>query len=146
MISLLGDNPLRTVQDCELPKNLWDRLQERYEGRDISQLTLINSLLNMRYRRNQNMENHISVLESQFARLALMSAEFHDSRRLAIVIAALKNYNAFEPLTTSAGVMKKNNHSWRQMFSFFSKENNWVLDDTGTTHNNMEMILGSCSR
>lgn len=70
MIPPVGDNPRRGVQQCELAKDMWDRLQEGYVRRAfINELTLILHLFNMGYEQNQNMESFIAILESQFARL-----------------------------------------------------------------------------
>lgn len=69
----MGDNLLCVAQQLEMAKVMWYRLQENYVGRTATnKLTLINSLLNMRYSREQNMGSFIAIGESQFARLASM--------------------------------------------------------------------------
>lgn len=34
-VPALGDNPLRAVQECELAKYLWEKLQEWYSGKIV---------------------------------------------------------------------------------------------------------------
>lgn len=50
--------------------------------------------------------NHVTALESQFARLAAMETEFHDLSKLAILIPTLKGHDEFKALIASEGVRK----------------------------------------
>lgn len=77
----------------------------------MNKRSLISNLLKMRYKREQNMDDHVAVPESQFTQLPFMKTEFDDSTRLSRMMSTLNKSNKFEPLITSVGVMKNNSHS-----------------------------------
>lgn len=96
---------------------MWNRLQERYEGKTvINKFSFVSNVLNMRYRRDQNMADYTAVLESHFARLAFMITKFDDCTKLGILIAALKSCSEFKLMITSMGVTEDDHHTCMQMF------------------------------
>lgn len=116
---------MRAVQHCRKAKDMWDKLQERYEGKSVlSKLSLIKNLLNMKYGREQNMKDHVAILESQFARLAAMNTEYDDATKLAIMISSLRDNTEFEPFVTSIGLLKEDNQEWTQISTLFIEEAN----------------------
>lgn len=102
---------------------MWDILQECSEGKTvINKLTLINNVVEMRYRRDQNTGDHTAVIESQFVQMASTSTEFDDSTKLAMFTAIVKNCSEFEPFIMLVGIMKEKSHSWWPMCSLFIEE------------------------
>lgn len=111
-ILLQAHNLHPAVPQCELAKDMWNRLQKRYEEKMVmNKLTLVNNLLNMKYKHEQILSDHIVMLESQFTRLGFRITEIDDSTQLAIKIPTLKECNTFEPLMTLVTVMEKYNLS-----------------------------------
>lgn len=48
-----------------------------------------------------------------------MKMKFNDSTKLAIMTLTVKECSAFDPLTTSIGVLKEGSHLWRHVLSIF---------------------------
>lgn len=67
------ENPLRVVQETEKSKNVWDKLDERYNGETvIEKLTVLQNLLNRKHIKNRSMGYHIAMLESYYELLSAM--------------------------------------------------------------------------
>lgn len=129
IIFYLGNILLRATQQCEMNREMWDRLQEHYAGRMvINKLKLINSLFNMKYSREQNMENNIARMESEVARLASMDTESDDSTKIDVMIRTLKNIDEFERLDNSESVIKKPDQLLGQLSTLFIEEANRLRD------------------
>lgn len=61
---VLGDSPLRTVQSCAAPMEIWSRLQKRYVGRTSpNYYDALFNLLNNRYDERMYMADHLENLE-----------------------------------------------------------------------------------
>lgn len=86
----------------------------------------------MRYSREQNMGDHVTVLELQFARLASFETEFDDSTKLTILMSTLKDHSEFEPFITSVAVTKNANQAWRQVSSLLKEKEKWLEDKTAS--------------
>lgn len=113
LILFLRDNPLRAVQHCKFAKDMWDRLQEKYEENSvISGTSFINKVLNMGFKREWNMDDHVATLEWQFARLAFKNTEFEDATKIGIMMSTLRDNNELEPFITSVSLMKEDSHLW----------------------------------
>lgn len=55
MVRTAGDNTLKTVQECELARDVWEKLPKRYARKTVTKkLTLLNILLKRRYKRREN--------------------------------------------------------------------------------------------
>lgn len=68
------------------------------------------------------MLDHITVLESQYVRLATMRSELDDSIKMAIMIAKLKELKELEPYITSISMVKEAGATRRQVCTLFIEE------------------------
>lgn len=61
----LGDNPLRSIEECQTAKEAWKNLQQRYAGKTmINKLGLLNNFLNKNFTQGTNMGDLTAKLES----------------------------------------------------------------------------------
>lgn len=75
VIMRLGNNPLRSIQECETAMEVWEKLQVKYAGKTIiNKISILNSLLNTKFQRCADTGNHISLFEYQFSWLASMGS------------------------------------------------------------------------
>lgn len=93
----------------------------------MKKLELINILLKERHKQEQSMGYHVTVLESQFASLDSIEAEFDDSKtvRIHIHVERPQRIRSFNNL--GAG-MKNDTSIWRQVSSLCVDEGR-RLDD-----------------
>lgn len=70
----------------------------------------------------ENIEDHVAVLESQFARLAAMRSELYDSMKMVVRIATIEEYNAYEPLITFVSIMKEKEATGRKHSILFIED------------------------
>lgn len=81
----LGDIPLQVSQDCSTAKTVWKKREDRYAARPmVNKLRQEKYLLNTKIRRSLDMVNHISILKSQFVRLAAMQTNIEWPMRVVI--------------------------------------------------------------
>lgn len=91
-ISALGDNPLRAVQSYSTVSEAWEKFQIRYAGKIlINKLVVLNILLSMKMKKEEQMSDHIAKLETRFARLAAMNDTVSESMQVAILVSSLLN-------------------------------------------------------
>lgn len=79
IISGLGDNMRRTIQDCETAYSAWTKLHNRYTGKSMgSKLRALNHLLDCRYKPRTEMGVHVAQFYSQFATWMAMGSELEN--------------------------------------------------------------------
>lgn len=86
IISALGDNLSRSIQECETMKDTWNKLQPRYGQALIKKLRLLNNMLNKRFKQGKNMSDYVAKLKSQFSQLASMGCIIKGTMKVAILI------------------------------------------------------------
>lgn len=65
IISALGDNFRRAVQERTSAETAWKKLHERYAGTSmVNKLSVLNVVLNIKLNFNENMGNHEAIAES----------------------------------------------------------------------------------
>lgn len=94
----------------------------------MNNLASIDNILNMEYKREQNMAGHAVAVESQFTQLASVKTEFDYFTRRVIVNSTLKERNGFKALIEPVSWMKEENLSW-SVISLFHIEQSKQLDD-----------------
>lgn len=112
IISALGDNLLRTIQNCSTESEAWDRLQARYIRETlINNLGVFNSLLNFKLNRKEQMANHIESMETTCSRLAALKDLVSESMQVAIQHFSLSNPPQYPSITASICTTKENEAS-----------------------------------
>lgn len=108
VVPALADNRLTVVQESERAKDVWDKRSQIYSEKTIiKKLTVLRNLLNMKHMRARNIGDHISILESQYARLEAMQTSLNDSTNVAVLVTTLLNIPDFKLLLTSISVLSE---------------------------------------
>lgn len=90
IVSALGDNPLGTKNICTTAKDACDKLQAIYAGKTlIYKLGGLNSFLNLKLRRKEQMVDPIAKMETTFSRLGAIYRRVSEVMQIAILLSAL---------------------------------------------------------
>lgn len=113
IVPALGDDPFRIVQERENADNVSEKLNERYAGKTANnKLTVLQTVLNKNDMKNRSMGDHMSILESLYARLAAMQTCWDDSTKVSVLITTLEDIPDFEPFMTSISVIAAEKATW----------------------------------
>ena len=89
-MNALGYKPLRSVQSCKFPFEIWENLNERYAGRMvINQVIVLISLIRMKLTRGNDMGDHLVEKESHISRLSQMKLETTEPMQVALFLIYL---------------------------------------------------------
>lgn len=150
IITALGDNPLRAVQECLTAKAVWNKLQGRYAGQSmVNKLSVLNTLLNMILKKSSNMRDHIAILESQFSRLATMGSNLEESLKVAILLSSLSELMEYNAVTVSINALAESTTTWNYVYLIFMEEQKRLTQkiDTSLSVTNTDIArLASSSR
>lgn len=88
----LGDNPLRSIQNCDTALETWNRLQISYTGNfTVTGLNVLNTLLNKKLASEEKMGDHIASLELLHARWAVMQFPVVETIKITMQFSSLSN-------------------------------------------------------
>lgn len=145
IISALGDNPLRAIQHCESAKEAWDKLESRYAGRTImNKLGSLNTLLSMNLGTDTEMGDHVSLMESQFARLASMGSMIDEEMRVAILLTSIGNRPEYAPMMASINTLQDSVTTWNYVTVLLIEESKWIKKNG--QHRTVNEALGHGTR
>ena len=113
IVNALGDKPLRAVQLCTLPKEMWAKLVERYAGKTVAnQISVLTALMNLKAEKGTDMGDHVSSIESLVNRLASMGMEIAEPMQVAILLVSLSNLNEYNGTVSSIKTMDPKSSTW----------------------------------
>lgn len=92
IVAALGNSPFRAIQDCKTTKSDWTKLQSGYSGKPMTNKHgLIPFLFNLKISRDTVMGDHISYLQSVFAKLQIIRINFEVPLVLALYMYSLSD-------------------------------------------------------
>lgn len=92
IISALDEKPLRAVRHCTTTKDACDKLQTRYASKTfMTILGVLKSLLNIRLKRGEQLDDHIARMGTKFVRLASMDDLLPRSVQMGLLVSSLSN-------------------------------------------------------
>lgn len=108
IITILTDDPFRTIQDCQTAKESRTTLQTRYASKYmINRLSVLNILLNSKLTAKEYMAEHISTCETLHARLAVMKTPVQKAIKIALLISSLSNLYEYKPVIALFNTMRE---------------------------------------
>ena len=93
----MDEQPLQYIMNCDIAKEMWDKLLSVYEQKSNSSVTLIQQkFYSYVMNPDENMASHISKLESLSRKLKQLKEPISDSMFMTkILITLLENYKYF---------------------------------------------------
>lgn len=102
-----GDNPLRTVRNCETPEDMWEKLEKRYAGTSmVHRLGIFNILVNTMLKGSAGMGDDIPTVVSYFLRLAFMVSEIEGLLRAVIFLRSFSEKVEYREMIPSVNTMQ----------------------------------------
>lgn len=116
LVNALGDKPLRTIQGCSTPAEMWWKLKDRYASTSITnQIQVMTTLMNLKYLVGKDMGDHISEMESYVSRLAQMSLELSEAMQVAILLVSLQGIPEFAGTVAALKTMDLGVECWTKV-------------------------------
>lgn len=113
IVNALGDKPLRAVQLCETPAEMWRKLYERYAGKTVAnQLSVLTTLMNLKLERHQDVGDHVAELEGLVNRLAGMDMDITEPMQVAIFLVSLSNLSEYASTVSSIKTLEPDVATW----------------------------------
>lgn len=105
-IGARGENPFCRIQDCTTNTSAWGKLHTRYSGRWLTnKFGLLQTLFIIRKEKDKDNENHVSYLESKFARLQVMRTTSQGPLKAALLMSSSSNLAENQTFTKSINAL-----------------------------------------
>ena len=106
VVNALGDKPLRGVQLCNMPSEMWLKLWERYAGKTVAnQVSVLTTLMNLKATKDTVMDDHVAQMESLIHRLASKGIAVEEPMQVAILLVSLENLREYNGMVCSIETM-----------------------------------------
>ena len=113
IITSLGDKPLRVVQSVEHPKEMVQKLIERYAASTTAnKIAVMTSLIHTRYDGVKDMGEYISEMESLFNKLAAMGSSVDSDMQVAILLVSLSSEESLSSTVSAIKTMDVDKATW----------------------------------
>lgn len=109
----LGNNFLRAIQECTTAKSEWSKLHDKYACRTmINELGVLNTLINMSHKVNENMRDQAASPECQLTKFAIIQVIIEMSMRVGNILSFFANLQAYTLIIISINTMSENMTIW----------------------------------
>lgn len=109
----LGDKPLRVVQSCVYPVDMFAKLIERYSASTTAnKISVMKNLINTRYDGTKEMGEYISEMESVFNKLAVMGSPMSDDMQVAFLLVSLSSEESLSGRLAAVKTMEASKATW----------------------------------
>lgn len=123
ILSALGDDPLQAVWNCTRAMPASYKLHTRYAGFSmVDKLSILNTVLDTKFKRNDHKGIHIAVFRPQFSRLAMMGSKLDESTEVAILLSLLPGKAKFAAFAASVRTIQEQSATWNYVFTLFMEE------------------------
>lgn len=113
IINALGDKPLRVVQTATGPKDMMEKLSERYAASTTAnKIAVLTSLIHTRYDREKNMGEYLSEMESMFNKLAAMKLPIAPELQVAILLVSMTAEESLSGTVSAIKTMDESRATW----------------------------------
>lgn len=113
IVNALGSKPLRVVQLCTMPKDMWGKLVERYAGKAVpNQTSVLTAPMNLKGGKGTDMGNHVSSIESLVNRLASIGMEIVEPMQVAILLVSSSNLAEYNSTVFSIKKIDHKSSTW----------------------------------
>lgn len=113
IVNALGDSPLRAIQSCITPDEMWKKLIERYASSATSnKISVMTSLMNSRYDGKNEIAEHISQMESMFNRLRAMGSSVEENMKVAILLVSVGGQTDLKSTISAIKTMDTERVTW----------------------------------
>lgn len=120
IVSAIGDKLLRATQDCETAAEAWEKLQYRYSGKlIISKLAVLNNLLIMKLKGNDEMGDHLAQLDFQFSNHPAMGSKVEEQMKEAILLSSPSKPHEFTHTVASVHTIWEKTSKWSYATDIF---------------------------
>ena len=113
IVTSLGDKPLRAIQSCEKPSEMFTKLNKRYAASTTaSKIAVMTSLINKRYEEGKDMGEYLSEMESLFNKLSVMKSPLDSDMQVAILLVSISSIDFLAGTISAIKTMESERATW----------------------------------